>query len=97
MMSFIDAHCEDLGIEPTCRELAIDPSSYNEHARRLADPGRHPPRAHRDDEIMEQIKWVREASSGFYGARRVRPRLRLRTRALRWCRKSGQGVKLIPT
>jgi putative transposase len=31
VMSFIDAHREDLGIEPICRELAIAPSSY--HAR----------------------------------------------------------------
>jgi len=26
MMAFIDAHREDLGIEPICRELAIAPS-----------------------------------------------------------------------
>jgi LAS superfamily LD-carboxypeptidase LdcB len=33
MMSFIDAHREDLGIEPICHELAIAPSSYHESAR----------------------------------------------------------------
>jgi transposase InsO family protein len=71
MMSFIDAHREDLGIEPICRELAIAPSSYHEHARRLADPGRRPARARRDDEIKAQIKRVHEASSGLYGARKV--------------------------
>ena len=59
MMAFIDAHREDLGIEPICRELAIAPSSYHEHAARLADPGRRPARARRDDEIREQIKRVR--------------------------------------
>ena len=32
MMAFIDGHREDLGIEPICRELAIAPSSYHEHA-----------------------------------------------------------------
>ena len=58
-MAFIDAHREDLGIEPICRELAIAPSSYHEHAARLADPGRRPARARRDDEIREQIKRVR--------------------------------------
>ena len=36
VMSFIDAHREELGIEPICRELAIAPSSYHEHAVRLA-------------------------------------------------------------
>ncbi|GMM62571.1 IS3 family transposase [Novosphingobium sp. IK01] len=70
-MSFIDAHREDLGIEPICHELAIAPSSYHEHARRLADPGRRPARARRDDEIKAQIKRVHEASSGLYGARKV--------------------------
>lgn len=69
-MSFIDAHREDLGIEPICR-LAVAPSSYHEHARRQADPGRRPARARRDDEIKAQIKRVHEASSGLYGARKV--------------------------
>jgi hypothetical protein len=38
VMSFIDAHREELGIEPICRELVVAPSSYHEHAARLADP-----------------------------------------------------------
>jgi hypothetical protein len=38
MMAFIDAHREDLGIEPICRELAIAPSSYHEHAGALPIP-----------------------------------------------------------
>ena len=70
-MSFIDAHREDLGIEPICRELAVAPSSYHEHARRQADPSRRSARARRDDEIKAQIKRVHEASSGLYGARKV--------------------------
>ncbi|QJR02824.1 IS3 family transposase [Sphingobium yanoikuyae] len=71
MMAFIDVHREDLGIEPICRELAIAPSSYHEHAARRADPGRRPARAQRDDEIREQIKRVHEASFGLYGTRKV--------------------------
>jgi len=70
-MAFIDAHREDLGIEPICRELAIAPSSYHEHAARRADPGRRPARTRRDEEIREQIKRVHEASFGLYGARKV--------------------------
>jgi hypothetical protein len=35
VMSFIDSHRKELGIEPICRELAIAPSSYHEHATRL--------------------------------------------------------------
>ena len=55
MMVFIDAHREDLGIEPICRELAVAPSSYHEHVARLADPGRRPTRAQRDDEMLPAL------------------------------------------
>ena len=70
-MAFIDDHREDLGIEPICRELAIAPSSYHEHARRLADPARRPARARRDDQLKEEIGRVHEASFGLYGSRKV--------------------------
>ncbi len=76
VMSFIDTHREELGIEPICRELAIAPSSYHEHAARLADPGRRPARARRDDELCEAIKRVHDASFGLYGTRKVWHQLR---------------------
>ena len=76
MTAFIDAHRDDLGIEPICRELAIAPSSYHEHAARLADPGKRPARARRDDEMREQIKRVHDASFGLYGTRKVWHQLR---------------------
>ena len=75
-MAFIDAHREDLGIEPICRELAIASSSYHEHAVRLADPGKRSSRARRDDEIKEQIRRVHAASFGLYGTRKVWHQLR---------------------
>jgi transposase InsO family protein len=75
-MAFIDAHREDLGIEPICRELAIAPSSYHEHAARLADPDRRPARARRDDEMRAQIQRVHDASFGLYGTRKVWHQLR---------------------
>lgn len=62
-MSFIDVHREDLGIEPICRELVIAPSSYHDHAARLADPAKRSARARRDDDMCEQIRRVHEASS----------------------------------
>ena len=40
MMAFIDAHRDEYGIEPICRELPIAPSSYYEHKARQADPER---------------------------------------------------------
>lgn len=76
MMAFIDAHREDLGIEPICRELAIAPSSYHEHTLRLADPGRRPARARSDEAMREQIKRVHEDNHGVYGSRKVWHQLR---------------------
>lgn len=75
-MSFIDTYREELGIEPICRELAVAPSSYHEHAARLADPGRRPARARRDDDLREAIKRVHDASFGLYGTRKVWHQLR---------------------
>lgn len=56
VMAFIDASAKELGIEPICRELRVTPSSYYEHAARLADPSRRPFCARRDDDIRRQIK-----------------------------------------
>ena len=75
-MAFIHTHREELGIEPICRELAIAPSSWHEHAARLADPGKRSARARRDDATMEQIRRVHEASFGLYGTRKVWHQLR---------------------
>ena len=75
-MAFIDANREELGIEPICRELAIAPSSYHEHAARLADPDKRSSRARRDDVIRQQIRRVYEASFGLYGSRKVWHQLR---------------------
>lgn len=70
-MAFIDAHREELGIEPICQELAVAPSSYHQHAARLADPGKRSSRARRDDELKGHIRRVHEASFGLYGSRKV--------------------------
>jgi putative transposase len=85
VMSFIDAHREELGIEPICRELAVAPSSYHEHAARLADPGRRPARARRDDEVKAAIKRVHDASFGLYGTRKVWHQLRREGAAVAKC------------
>ena len=75
-MSFIDTHHGELGIEPICRELAVAPSSWHEHAARLADPGKRSARARRDDVIRGNISRVHEASFGLYGTRKVWHQLR---------------------
>ena len=76
VMALIEPHRKELGIEPICRELAIAPSSYHEHAARLADPGRRPARARRDHEIKAHIKRVHDGGFGLCGTRKVWHQLR---------------------
>jgi transposase InsO family protein len=71
MMAFIDAHRDQYGVEPICRELPIAPSSYYEQKARQADPERLPPRLQRDRALVPQIRRVYEENFGVYGARKV--------------------------
>ena len=75
-MAFIDANAKELGIEPICRELAVAPSSYHEHAVRIVDPDKRSACARRDDKVEKQIRRVHEASFGLYGTRKVWHQLR---------------------
>jgi hypothetical protein len=54
-----------------CRVLQIAPSTWHEHARRKADPGRLPRRAKRDGELSVHIRRVFEENFGVYGVRKV--------------------------
>ncbi|MGC9272131.1 hypothetical protein [Acidiphilium sp.] len=45
MIAFIDAHREVHAVEPICKVLPIELSSYHKHAARRSDPERLPPRA----------------------------------------------------
>jgi transposase InsO family protein len=71
MMAFIDAHREEYGVEPICRELPIAPSSYYEQKARQADPECLPPRLQRDRKLSAEIRRVHEENFGVYGARKV--------------------------
>jgi transposase InsO family protein len=71
MVSFIDAHRAQYGVEPICKELPIAPSVYFEARARQADPARLPARARRDAALSEQIQHVHSAHFGVYGARKV--------------------------
>ena len=68
-MAFIDVHRGELATEPTCRDLAVAPSSYRDHAAQLADPGKRSSRARRDDDLKCHVRRVHEASFGLYGSR----------------------------
>ena len=63
MVSFVDDHRDEYGVEPICAVLPIAPSTYYEHKVREVDPSRLPPRAKRD--------LVLRGRSSVYGVRKV--------------------------
>jgi transposase InsO family protein len=71
MVAFIDAHGDQYGVEPICRELPIAPSQYYAHKAREADPSRLPPRLQRDRALKPEIERVHAQNFGVYGARKV--------------------------
>ena len=71
MVSFIDEHRDDYGVEPICAQLPIAPSTYYEHKAREMDPERLPPRVQRDRELSDVIQRVWDDNFQVYGARKV--------------------------
>ena len=51
MKSFIDAHCDEFGVEPICKVVPIAPSTYYERKAREVDRSRCPARARRDGQL----------------------------------------------
>jgi transposase InsO family protein len=76
MVSFIDEHRAQYGVEPICRELPIAPSVYYEAKARQADPSLLPARSRRDAELVGEIERVHRANFRVYGARKVWRQLR---------------------
>jgi putative transposase len=71
MITFIDDHRKEYGVEPICKVLPIAPSTYHEHKARQADPSRLPGRAQCDAALRMEIKRVFDANFGVYGVRKV--------------------------
>ena len=71
MVSFIDQHRSEYGVEPICGQLPIAPSTYYEHKARAAEPERLPPRVQRDAELSPEIQRVHAENFRVYGARKV--------------------------
>ena len=71
MMSFIDGHRGQYGVEPICAVLPIAPSTYYECKAREADPTREPPRKRRDAQLRVEIRRVWEENFRVYGERKV--------------------------
>jgi len=71
MVSFIDAHRAEYGVEPICRVLPIAPSTYYEMKSRASDPSKQPARAQRDAALRERIQQVWDENHQVYGLRKV--------------------------
>ena len=71
MVSFIDAHRAEYGVEPICTQLPIAPSTYYECKAREVDPTRLPARARRDIELAGEIERVYDENFFVYGAYKV--------------------------
>jgi transposase InsO family protein len=71
MVSFIDQHRSEYGVEPICAQLPIAPSTYYERKAREAQPEREPPRLRRDAEISGEIRRVYDDNFQVYGARKI--------------------------
>jgi transposase InsO family protein len=69
--AFIDAQRGHFGVEPICKALQVDPSSYWRHAARLRNPALVPQRARRDAVLVDQVQRVHRANLQVYGARKV--------------------------
>ena len=72
MVSFIEEHRREHGVEPICQVLAIAPSTYYEQQARRREPERRPERAKRDEALRPQIRRVWDENEGcVYGADKV--------------------------
>ena len=71
MVTFIDTHRADYGVEPICDELPIAPSTYYEHKAREDDPTRLPARTRRDRGLLVDIQRVFDENFQVYGVRKV--------------------------
>jgi len=71
MVSFIDTHRQEYGIEPICKELPIAPSTYHEAKACERDPGRLSARAQRDRALRAAVRRVWDENFQVYGIRKV--------------------------
>jgi len=71
MVSFIDEHRAEYGVEPICEQLPIAPSTFYEHMARRANPELRSARAKRDDELRPEVHRIWEENRRVYGARKV--------------------------
>ncbi len=71
MVSFLDAHRDEYGVEPICKQLPIAPSTYYECKARERDPERMPERFKRDQVLCVEIRRIWDENFQVYGICKV--------------------------
>ncbi|RKZ12972.1 IS3 family transposase [bacterium] len=71
MVSFIDDHRTEYGVEPICRVLPIAPSTYYAFRACEVDPTLRSKRALRDDDLRVGIQRVYDENRQVYGAPKI--------------------------
>ena len=71
MVSFINEHRNQYGVEPICRQLPIAPSTYYHHKARQENPDKVSPRHWRDQLLKPEIQRVWDENLRVYGVRKV--------------------------
>jgi len=71
MISFIEEHRMDFGVEPICKVLPIAPSTYYAALSVARDPSRASDRARRDADLLPEVQRVWEENFQVYGVRKV--------------------------
>jgi transposase InsO family protein len=76
MVTFIDDHRGDYGVEPICAALPIAPSTYYAHRACRTDPTRRSARVKRDAVLQGEIRRIWTSHFRVYGAQKVWRQLR---------------------
>ena len=71
MVSFIDEHRVDYGVEPICKQLPIAPSTYYDHKILERDPDRECNRSIRDRHLEPEIERIWKENFEVYGVPKV--------------------------
>ena len=71
MVSFVDEHRDECGVEPICSQLPIAPSTCYDHQDKRHHPQRRSNRARRDDVLCPEVQRVWEENFRVYGVHKV--------------------------
>ena len=71
MVSFVDEHRDEYGVEPICEMIPIAPSTFYEQIARRLNPDLRPARAKCDDELRPEIQRIWEENRRAYGAYKI--------------------------